>query len=231
MYRIKVIFIGHANEAFIEQQRLYRAPLCSSDTVIDFTSIKKGPETIEQTLDEILASQGIMDEVQAAAREKVDAIIVDCALDPLLSALRECVRIPVVGAAQSSYLMASALADNFSIISPLASLMPAYRRMAREYAVAEKLCSIRCLNIPIEDLLDEQAIKAFIEAGRTAIERDGAQVLVLGCTGMSPVVPQLSAALNVPIVDPAATAIAMAESMVRLHLTHSAAAYPFKPLS
>ena len=108
--------------------------------------------------------------------------------------------------------------------------MPAYRRMAREYGVAEKLCSTRCINVPIEDLLGEEAIEAFIETGRKAIELDGAEALVLGCTGMSPAVPRLCAALNVPIVDPAATAIAMAESMVRLHLTHSAAAYPFKSL-
>jgi len=44
----------------------------------------------------------ILDEVVRAEREGADAVIVDCALDPSLPALREAVEIPVVGAGQSA---------------------------------------------------------------------------------------------------------------------------------
>ena len=65
--------------------------------------------------------------------EGADAVIVDCVLDPSLPALREAVRIPVVGAGQSAFALAIILGDTFSIVSPLKYLLPAYNRRIREY--------------------------------------------------------------------------------------------------
>lgn len=228
MKRILIIFIGHENTEFISQQRAYREAFSSNEIAIETTSIKEGPETIEQDIDEILAAPGILKEVENAERDGVDAVIVDCALDPLLSALREYVRIPVIGAGHSAYLTAAVVGEKFSIISPLTSLIPAYERRIRQYGLISKLCSIRCINTPIEDLLHEDAVTAFIDAGKRAVDLDGADVLVLGCTGMSPVVPILQDALPVPIIDPAAAAITTAESIIRLAITHSVIAYPYK---
>ena len=52
--RIRVIFIGHENSTFIAEQKKYRESLVSAGTRIEITSIKEGPETVEQNLDEVL---------------------------------------------------------------------------------------------------------------------------------------------------------------------------------
>jgi allantoin racemase len=230
MPRIRVIFIGHQQKEFIEEQKKFRERIVSRDFTVEISSIKQGPETIEQSLDEVLAAQAILSEVLLAEREGADAVIVDCALDPILSASRQAVRIPVIGAGQAAYALALTLGDRFSILGPLKCLIPEYRRRIHEYGLSGRLASIRSIDMEILDLLSDQAIQAFVREGRSAIDQDQADVLVLGCTGMSPVIPTLQQMLEVPVVDPASAAIALAETLIRLNLTHSRVAFPYKSL-
>jgi allantoin racemase len=228
MPSIRVVFIGHEEKEFLEEQKRYREDIVSKDFSVQITSIKQGPETIERSLDEVLASQAILDEVTRAEKEGASAVIVDCALDPILSASRQAVRIPVIGAGQAAYALALTLGERFSIVGPLKCLVPEYRRRIQEYGLSGRLASIRSIEVEILDLLSEGAAQAFVREGRLAIDADQADVLVLGCTGMSPVVPRLQQLLEVPIVDPASAAITLAETLVRMHLTHSGVAYPYR---
>lgn len=228
MKRLRVIFIGHEQKDFLIEQKKYRETIVGADTAIEVVSIKHGPETIEQPLDELLAGQAVLEEVVLSEQEGADAVIVDCALDPGLPALREAVRIPVVGAGQSAFTLAITLGDRFSILSPLRSLVPAYNRRIREYGLNFALSSVRSIDFGILDLLSPDAAEAFIREGKAAVEEDGAEVLVLGCTGMSPAIPKLQEQFEVPVIDPAATAILMAQALVRLRLTHSKICYPSK---
>lgn len=228
MERLRVIFIGHEQKDFLAEQKKYRQAIVGSDTAIEVVSIKSGPETIEQPLDELLAGAAILEEVIRAEREGCDAVIVDCALDPALPALREAVGIPVVGAGQSAFALAITLGDRFSILSPLKSLVPAYQRRIREYGLNFALASVRCLDFGILDLLSPAAADAFVREGKAAIKEDGAEVIVLGCTGMSPAIPELQERFDVPVIDPAATAILTAQMLVTLGLTHSKICYPSK---
>ena len=62
---------------------------------------------------------------------------------------------------------------------------------------------------------------AFVSAGRRALDR-GAEVLVLGCAGFTGMQQRLQDALGVPVVDGVASAVALAEGLVRLGLRTSA---------
>jgi allantoin racemase len=124
--------------------------------------------------------------------------------------------------------MAIMLGDSFSILSPLKSLVPAYHRRVREYGLNFALASVRSLDFEIMDLLSDQASEAFVREGRAAIREDGAEVIVLGCTGMSPAIPKLRAQFDVPLIDPAATAILTAQTIVNLGIAHSKICYPSK---
>ena len=226
--RIRVIFIGHEAKEFLAEQKKYRETIVGADTRVEVVSITRGPETIEQPLDELLAGPAILEQVAAAEQDGADAVVVDCALDPSLAALREAVDIPVVGAGQAAFALAITLGDSFSVLSPLKSLVPAYHRRIREYGLNFALASVRCLDFGIMDLLSERASEAFVREGRAAIREDGAEVIVLGCTGMSPAIPKLQAQFDVPVIDPAAAAILTAQMIVRLGITHSKICYPSK---
>jgi allantoin racemase len=66
----------------------------------------------------------------------------------------------------------------------------------------------------------EATVAALVGVGRRALA-DGAEVLVVGCAGMSSSGPKVSAELGVPVVDGLAAGIKFAEGLVDLGLRTS----------
>jgi allantoin racemase len=68
-------------------------------------------------------------------------------------------------------------------------------------------------------------------AGRELVEQRGADTLVLGCMSMAflDVTAELEAELGVPVVNPARSALKVAEALVGSGLRHSKRAYPLPP--
>lgn len=211
--RLRVIFIGHESEEFLRDQRAYREAFAGPDMSIEVRSIQGGPETIECELDETEAGSWLIKEARQAEKEGADAIMIDCAMDPSIQALRQAVSIPVIGAGQAAFSQALVLGDQFSIIAPLPSLVPAYRRRINEYCLQGRLASIRSISVPILDLLSTEAVEGFIREGVLAVENDGADVIVIGCTGLSPAFPEIQKRVSVPVIDPVAAGIGFARSL------------------
>jgi allantoin racemase len=201
--------------------------LCS-ETEIDTVGIDKGPASIESRYDEVFAVPEIVRRVKEAEAEGVDACVINCFGDPGVRSSREVVSIPVLGPCESSLLMASSLCDRFSVITVLRSVAGLIRENARIYGLHERLASVRAVDIPVLDLHrdDEGTAAALHEEGRKAIEEDGAEALVLGCTGMSGMAARLGGELGVQVVDPLPAAVKLAETLVSLRLTHSKLAFP-----
>lgn len=212
--RLSIIFIGHDSRAFLDEQRSCREAFAGPGVDIDVRSIKGGPETLERELDEVQAGPWIIEEAVAAEKEGADAVMVDCAMDPCLQALRQALSVPVIGAGIAAFSQAIAIADRFSIIAPVESLVPAYRRKINEYCLSPRLASIRSISVPILNLLSETAVHGFIRVGLQAVEKDGADALVIGCTGLSPVFPRFKRELQVPVMDPVAAGIHLASALV-----------------
>ena len=70
-----------------------------------------------------------------------------------------------------------------------------------------------------------------ILAGKKAIEIDGADVLILGCMSMAfhDVTSTLENKLKVPVINPVKASLLMAESIVKMNISHSKLAYPTPP--
>ena len=67
-----------------------------------------------------------------------------------------------------------------------------------------------------------------------AIEKDGAHVLALGCTGMTGVASDLSRMLkkkgyDVPVIDPPAASLKFAEALVKMRIKQSKITYMEPP--
>ncbi len=212
--RLRVIFIGHESEEFLKEQRSYREMFAGSDMIIEVRSIQGGPETIERDLDEAEAGPWLIKEVVTAEKEDVDAVMIDCAMDPCINALRQSVSIPVLGAGHAAFSQALVLGDRFSIIAPLPSLVPAYRRRINEYCLNGRLASVRSITVPILNLLSVEAIEYFVKESQLAIEKDGADVIVIGCTGLSPAFPKIRKKLSVPVIDPVSACIGLVRSIM-----------------
>lgn len=201
------------------------------DVDITVVSLEKGPASIESAYEEEVAAPWILQRVREAEKNGFDAVIIDCMGDPALEAAREVVDIPVVGPCQSSMMVASVLGDRFSVVTVLRRLTPLFWRMVREYGVEEKIASVRSVEVPVLELEErrDEVKAALLRESKKAIEEDGADVIILGCTGMVGMARELQESLGVPVVDPGIVPLKLAEMLVDLKLSQSKVVYPMPP--
>jgi allantoin racemase len=193
-----------------------------------------GTHSVESHVDEAYNAPFILDKIVEAHEKNYDAIVIDCACDPVLVAGREAVDTPVIGARNSALHIALTLGTKFSIITVQGqSLMRCMHHGVRMEGLEEFLSSVRYLKMPVLDITNdpEEAQNELRDESRKAIEHDGADVIVLGCTGLSHQVDtkSISQELGVPILDPLVVAVNAAVAIVESGLAHSKIAYPSPP--
>jgi allantoin racemase len=207
------------------------------DTEISNVFLERGPASVESAYDEAVAIPEVIHRVREAEMEGMDAVIINCFGDPGLEAAREVVSIPVVGPCEASMHLAAVLGHKFSVVTVLERLIPELELHAQKYGVGWKLASARSVDLPVLDLEKgrEQFVGRMVEKAVAAVREDGAHVIVLGCTGLAGLAEQVKAGLSqagyeVPVIDPAAAALKVAETLVDSGLTHSKLSYPKPPM-
>lgn len=212
------------------------APLESAEVEISLKEIDIGPASIECEYDEMLAVPDTVAKIIEAEREGVDAVVIDCMGDPGLKPGRESVSIPVVGPAEAAMHVAAMLGHTFSVISVLKRMRAQFENQAKLYGVAEKFASVRAVDIPVLDLETDLATtnRALTEQALLAVEEDGADAIVFGCTGMLGSADAVRKGLlargyDVPVIDPVPYAIRLAAALVGSGLSHSRITYPAPP--
>jgi len=207
-----------------------------SDTEISNVFLDSGPASVESAYDEAVAVPDTVAKVRQAEREGIDAVIINCMGDPGLDAAREVVSIPVIGPCEASMHVAAMLGHKFSVLGVLDRVIPQFEHQAQKYGVKDKLASVRSIDLPVLELEKgrEQFVARAVGKAVGAIEEDGAHVIVLGCTGLAGLAQQIENALrergyDVPVIDPASTALKIAETLVDLKLAHSKRTYPYPP--
>lgn len=193
-----------------------------------------GTHSVESHVDEAYNAPFILDKIVEAHEKNYDAIVIDCACDPVVVAGREAVETPVVGARNSALHLALTLGTKFTIITVQGqSLMRCMHHGVRMEGLETFLASVRYLKMPVLDIASssKEAQNQLREQTKQAIEEDGADVIILGCTGLSHQVDIKSIAgeLGIPILDPLIVALNTAVLLVESELTHSKIAYPNPP--
>ena len=208
----------------------------SADLKVTHSLIDLGPASIESEFDEALCVPGLLAKAIEAENEGVDAVVIDCMGDPGLKAAREVLSIPVLGPAETCMHLAAMLGRCFSIVTVLESVRPMLNNLAKMYGVHDRLASIRVVNIPVLDIgHDLGHLQASLaEQAREAVEQDGADVVVLGCTGFfgcsEAIVQSLGErGLKVPVIDPVPATVHLASALVRAGLAHSKRTYAVPP--
>ena len=150
------------------------------------------------------------------AREfEFDAFVVACFEDPGLYGAREAIAAPVFGIAESAMLMACTLGHTFSIITTPARYRPITRDLVRHYGLDQRCASVRTVDLPDLTPGNDATTRAILVLeGRRALDDDGAEVLVLGCSKLSRFDKVLEEDLGVPVLDGVACAVKMAEACV-----------------
>ncbi|MBU6335246.1 MAG: aspartate/glutamate racemase family protein [Chloroflexi bacterium] len=182
---------------------------------------KAGPISIESFYDEYLAIPSILESI-IEDEANFDAFVIACWGDPGIEAAREITRKPVVGIAEASMYVANMLGAKFGVVTVLDRAHNLIEHTVNKVGLMPRCASIQCTSLSVietEELRDHACL-VLEGAGRKAIA-EGAEVLALGCAGMSGLDIMLEQRLGVPVVDSVAAAIKMAEALVALGKTTS----------
>ncbi|MBV9785865.1 MAG: hypothetical protein JO264_18830 [Acidisphaera sp.] len=152
-----------------------------------------------------------------------DAVIVGCFSDPGLEALRERTDVALIGPGAAAMHLAAQLGTRFSILSPSGRGHGRVAARLRGLGLAELFASVRGVGCSVIELAEQRpgAFERIVEAGRACVERDLADVLVLGCMSMAflpDVARRLQSALGCPVVNPVLAALKTAEAIAGLGL-------------
>ncbi len=203
---------------------------------VSHSEIETGPGSIESEFESAMAVPGAIAKIIEAERDGVDAVVIDCMGDPGLRPSREVVSIPVLGPAQTGMLVAAMLGHKFSVVTVMRRLRSTFENTAALAGIAGKLASVRSVDIPVLELeADLTRTRAMlVEEAVKAVEQDGAEAILFGCTGLMGCAESvreglLARGIDVPVVDPIPNAIAVAAAMARVGLAHSKLTYPMPP--
>ena len=134
----------------------------------------------------------------------MDGFVVACHCDPNLDLLKEITAKPVVGIGEASMKMATMLGHKFSVLSSARHSVPNKEALVRKYHLEGLLASIRVV---------ERG--NYLGAARAAMEKDGAEVIVLGCAGMTGLDKRLGAKLGIPALDGVVCALIITSGLAR----------------
>jgi len=219
--RVRVIN-PNTTVAMTERIEVSARAVAGPGTHVDAVTPALGPASIESHYDEALSVPGVLAEIARGESEGVDAYVIACFGDPGLDAARELAHGPVVGIAEAAMRAACFLGRGFSVVTTLDRTKGRAWDLADRYGARPFCRGVYACDIPVLELDGDPAVAGRVVAlGREALERDGSDVIVLGCAGMADLCATVSHRLAVPVVDGVAAGTAFAESLVRLGLRSS----------
>ncbi|MGH8431522.1 MAG: aspartate/glutamate racemase family protein, partial [Solimonas sp.] len=195
----------------IERRRDYLQKHAGTNTEIAVQSVPSGYASIESERDAVVVAPHIVAGLQRAEAEGAHAGIVGCFSDPAIDAVRETVKMPVVGPGQSAITLALQLGERYAILSPLDSGAKRAIPRLRAQGLAERLAGVRGVGVSVVDLArgGNDAWDRIVATGRRCIDEDGADVLVMGCAGMARYRDRLQRHVGLPVVEPSQAAVSM----------------------
>lgn len=189
-----------------------------------------GPESAEGWVDSFLSAAAVLDLLRDLD-EPFDAVVMAGFGEHGREGAREMLDLPVVDITEAGAHLACLLGRRYGVVTTLERSCGQIEDSLLTAGVAQHCAAVVATGLGVLELADEErALAAIIAAGARA-RRAGAEVLVLGCAGMTPLVRKAASELGMPVVDGVAAAVKLAESLVDLGLTTSLVGSYAKPLS
>lgn len=217
--RMKILAInpvGTSQWDLADKEHLRR--FARRDTVVTVASLSRGPKSIEDYRSKALVCPEIL-KLASKNAHKYDAMFVNCFGDPCVDALREVTNIPVLGVGETSMMMGSLLGDKFAVISPTRSTAHQVESNARRMGLEIGTFSVVALEIPVLQLERNRArtIREIVKVAKKCLS-NGAEVIVLGCTGMAYMADEIRRRIEAPLIEPASITLKVAEALVDLKI-------------
>ncbi len=215
---MRILLINpNTSESFTAKIQAIAEKFALPGTQVQAVSASSGPRSIESIYDELLSAPGTL-EVALAHQADFDAFVIACYSDhPAVYALREITDKPVLGIAEASMYLACMLGYKFSVVTTNREWEPLLWDAVRHYGLTERCASVRSTGMPVlalESASPEETYQMILNASQQAMEKDGAEVICLGCAGMTGLDKKLEGELHIPVVDGVVGALKLLEGLV-----------------
>jgi Asp/Glu/hydantoin racemase len=158
------------------------------------------PSAIEGHVDNVLSSAASFRAILAIA-DQYDAFLIACYSDhALTNMLREEFDQPSIGIMEASLLAARSLGGRFGIVATGGRSKYSLQDAVRKYGLDAYCAGVRSCNIGVLDLErkpEKEVSTIMSRVAKELVEEDGADVITLGCAGMS----RLKAAVEQAVGD------------------------------
>jgi len=227
-----MVVMGEYPPAEGEQRRQAVLNCASPGTEIGFDVIKATFFRHSNSQVNSLSAGPLVAEVAIKAEAAgYDAVVPFGTLDAGVELSRNLVKIPVVGAGQSTMHLGAQLSNRLGVVAYEDKSIPFMRKQIHAWRVADYVVGIRGIGIPLpESSKNRDAMRGrFIEVARYLIDQCDAEVIVPMGVTMVPVQyspREIEKELGVPVMDALKTSIQTAEMLVRMGTTHSLRTYP-----
>jgi Asp/Glu/hydantoin racemase len=155
-----------------------------------FTAPSPAPTAIESETDAILsAAAAFRALVPLQQTHNYDAMLVACFRHhPLIQMLREEFEIPVIGIMEASLFAAKTLGARIGVLATGKRSALAHWESVRRYGFGDSCVGVRAAELGVLDLERlprEQVLARMMEVAKQMVEIDRADVITLGCAGMT----------------------------------------------
>ena len=217
--------------------------------IADLATPEFAPELIETRLrtfpmtpyDRGLTALAYVDCAIEAEKVGFDAVFINTVGDYGIDEMKSATDMVVVGAGEATMAMCCNNGRHFSIVTiwpPKLNFI--YHERLRNCAMDNRCVSIRNVledkdvngvegaGATVSNLKDHnQSLQdRIIDAIDKAVSEDGADTIMLGCTCMAPVGPDIAARVSVPVFESMRTGYMTVESLLTLGVRHSDVAFP-----
>lgn len=191
------------------------------DTEIIALTPKWGPASVEGFYESFIAAASMLDSL-TTFKEPFDGVVMAGFGEHGREGARELLKVPVVDITEAAGHFASLLGHKYGVVTTLDRAVGQIEDSLRLAGLMDTCAAVIGTGLGVLELeeSEEKTDRAFIEAGRQAIAA-GAEVLTLGCAGMSGLQIRMAKELGVPVVDGVGAAVKLVEGLVDMGLQTS----------
>lgn len=189
-----------------------------------------GPESLESWSDYQLAGVAILPLVEEYPA--VNGIVLACFGDPGLYLLKESCNMAVVGIAEASIVTSLLLGARFGILAGMRRAVELMDSMVQTYGMGARYAGTEPLDLRVLDFdKDRGATLNILEKASQKLRSRGAEVLLLGCAGLTAFVTELQERVEMPVIDPVEAGCRMLRTLCESGLNTSHVGLYSKPAS
>lgn len=174
-----------------------------------------------------MCTDGTLEKVIQAQKDGYDSIFISCNLDIGLHEARQLVDIPVTATLESAALLSHMMGMGYSLVTVDHQNGKIQEDLLNTYGLHEHFVSQRPFYIDANDLHhgntpSGEVIEAVVSAAKECVKKDGAEVVIPGCTLAGSIlthdVPDVEKVIGAPVIDGMVAGFKLAEMMGDLNL-------------